>query len=170
MPMQYALATDLYLSVVRVSATMSLHVEAEAPQSSESYSLVLRASRDTNIVLSTGQRLADIDIHLTLSTKWRAAHELDRDLTIDDVGFLAHTEGDRGEPFVHGAVLLLNTAVVSSLLCAGTSGRVSLVLPAVPFEAKAEAPYIWEKNRPNMLRISNLEVTVLQGQSAQGAG
>jgi hypothetical protein len=149
---------------------MSLHVEADTPIASESFSLVLRASRDTNVVLSTGQRLADVDIHLTLSTKWRTAQALDRDLMIDDVGFLAHNEGERGAPFVHGGALLLNTTVVASLLCAGTTGKVRLVLPTVPFEKAKDAPYVWGRSRPNMLRISHLEVSVLGGEGMQSDG
>ena len=62
--MTYTLPTDLYLSVDRTSATASTYVEDEAPKSSESWSLVLRASPDTNIVLSGWQRLADVDIQI----------------------------------------------------------------------------------------------------------
>jgi hypothetical protein len=168
--MTHLLPTDLHLSVVRASATNSLHIEADTPQSSDSFFLVLRTSRETNVVLSTGQRLADVDIHLTLSTKWHTAQEIDRDLAFDDVGFLAHSEGERGEPFVHGRALLLNTTIVASLLSSGTTGKVRLVLPTVPFDDNAEAPYVWEKSRPNRLRISNLEVSVLRGEAAQSAG
>ena len=144
--MSYAFPSNLYFSVVRTSATMSLHFEADTPRLSESFSLVLRASQDTNVVLSTGQRLEDVDIHLMLSTKWRTAQELDQDLMIDDVGFLTHVEGERGEPFVHGVALLLNTTIVASLLCAGTKGKIKLVLPTVPFEERTDAPYIWGWN------------------------
>lgn len=160
--MTYAFPIDVNLSVVQVSATMSLHAEGAAPVSSEAYSFVLRASNDTNIVLSTGQRLADIDIHLTLSTKWRDAHALDRNLMSDDVGFLAHSEGERGEPFVHGAALLIDTTLVASLLHAGAHGKIKIVLPTVPFSDRADTPYVWGTNRRNMLRISHLEVSVLR--------
>ncbi|UVS60028.1 MULTISPECIES: hypothetical protein [Nitrosomonas] len=98
---------------------MSLHSESGNTISSESFSLVLRPAPDTNMVLSSGEQLGDIEIHLTLSTKWRTANELDRDLTDDDVGFLAHTQGERSEPFVHGAALLRDTTVVGALLSRG---------------------------------------------------
>jgi hypothetical protein len=163
--MTYTIPTDLYLSVIRTSATMSLHMEGGTLRSEESFSLVLRASQGTNVVLSSGEKLADVDVHLTLSTKCRIAQELDRDLLIDDIGFLAHTEGELGKPFVHGCALLTDTAVVASLLSAGTKGRVSLVSPSVPFEDSKDTPYVWGKNRPNMLRISHLHVSVLCGES-----
>jgi hypothetical protein len=168
--MTYALPTALYLSVLRVSANTSLHSDGGSLKSSESWSLVLRASPDTNVVLSTGQRLAAVDIHLTLSTKWRTAQELDRDLTPEDVGFLAHTEGERGEPFVHGGALLSSTAIVNALLGADTVGKVEIVLPTVPFEDKKNNPYVWGRNRPNMLRISHLEVSILRGEDTESDG
>ena len=167
--MTYVFPTGLNLSVIRVSATVSLHVEGDAPRSSESFSLVLRASRETNIVLSTGQRLADVDIHFTLSTEWRNAQELDRDLTTDDVGFLTHSEGERGEPFVHGAALLLNTTVVASLLRVGMKGKVNVVLPTVPFSDGTDTPYVWGRSRPNTLRISHLGVSVVRDEGAESA-
>ncbi len=159
--MTYTIPTDLYLSVIRTSATMSLHMEGGTLRSEESFSLILRAAKDTNVVLSTGEKLADVDVHLTLSTKYRIAQELDRDLLIDDIGFLAHTEGELGRPFVHGSALLTNTTVVASLLSANTKGKVRLVLPSVPFEDGKDTPYVWGKNRPNMLRISHLYISAL---------
>ena len=168
--MNLAFPTHLRLSVIQASATMSLHGEDGISKSSESFSLVLRATRDANIALSTGERLADVDVHLTLSTKWRTAQELDKDLTNEDVGFLAHTEGERGEPFVHGGALLSNTAVIAKLLSVGTDGTVTLVLPSVPITDKNDAPFEWGRNRPNMLRISHLEVSVLRGEGTQSDG
>ena len=168
--MTYVFPTDLHLSVVRISATVSLHVEGGAPHSLEAFSLVLRASRGTNIILSTGQRLADVDIHFTLSTKWRTAQDLDRDLKINDVGFLAHTEGEQGVPFVHGGALLLNTTVVASLLCSGTHGRMSLVLPTVPFEERMDVPHVWGTNRENMLRIDHLQLSTLCSEGTESDG
>ncbi|WP_232428915.1 hypothetical protein [Aromatoleum toluclasticum] len=121
-------------------------------------------------MLSTGQRLADVDIHLTLFTKYRNAQELDRDLKTDDVGFLAHTEGEYGAPFVHGAALLFNTTAVAALLSDGMCGKVRMGLPTVPFNDSKDAPYMWDKNRPNMLRISDLEISVFRGEGVQSAG
>lgn len=161
--------THLRMSVVQASATMSLHGEGGILKSSESYSLVLRATGAANIVLSTGERLADVDVHLTLSTKWRTAQDLDKDLTNEDIGFLAHTEGEQGEPFLHGCALLSNTTVISALL-SGTDGTVTLVLPTVPIADKKDEPFEWGRNRPNMLRISNLDVSILRGEGTQSAG
>lgn len=135
--MNLAFPTHLRLSIVQTSATMSLHGENGISKSSESFSLVLRTTSDENIALSTGERLSDLDVHLTLSTKWKTAQALDRDLIDDDVGFLAHIEGERGEPFIHGGALLSNTTVIAALLSAGTNGRVTLVLPSVPSTDKA---------------------------------
>ena len=168
--MTYVFPTDLHLSVTRISATVSLHVEGGALRSSESFSLVLRASRGTNIVLSTGQRLADVDIHFTLSTKWRTAQDVDRDLKSADVGFLAHTEGEQGVPFVHGGALLLNPTVVASFLCAGTHGKMILVLPTVPFEEGTDVPYVWGANRENMLRIDHLQLSALCSEGTESDG
>jgi hypothetical protein len=132
--------------------------------------LVLRAAPDTNIVLSTGQLLAAVDIHLSLSTKWRTAQELDPDLAPEDVGFLAHIEGERSEPFVHGSALLSGTKIVNALLGVGTVGKVKMVLPNVPFEDRKEHPYVWGRNRPRMLRIGHLEISVLGGKGAESDG
>ena len=162
--------TYLHLSVARASATMSLHSESGSAISSESFSLVLRAAPDTNVVLSSGEQLVDIEIHLTLSTRWRTANELDRDLTDDDVGFLAHTQGERGEPFIHGAALLRDTTVVGALLSRGTEGRVKLVLPSVPIKERTDAPFVWGTNRPNMLRISHLELSAFPIEGTQPKG
>lgn len=162
--MTYVYPTSLYLSVTRASAAMSLYVNADSPRCSESFSLVLRAAQDTNAVLSTGQRLADVDIYFTLSTKWKTVQELDKDLGIDDVGFLSHNEGDRGVPFVHGAALLLSTTVVASLFHVGTHGSMKLVLPTVPLDARSDTPYVWGTNRENMLRVSHLELSALRGE------
>lgn len=165
--MNIVFPTHLRLLVVQASATMSLLGEDGISRSSESFSLVLRATHDTNVALSTGERLSDVDVHLTLSTKWRTPQELDKDLTNEDVGFLAHTEGERGEPFVHGGALLSNTTVVAALLSAGTDGTVTLVLPTVPITNKKEAPFVWGRNRLNMLRINHLEVSVHRGEGVQ---
>jgi hypothetical protein len=136
---------------------MSLHGESGSTISSESFSLVLRcADRDTNVVLSSGEQLVDIEIHLTLSTKWRTANELDQDLTDGDVGFLVHSQRERGKPFIHGAALLRDTTVVGALLSRGAEGRVMLVLPSIPL---TDEPFVWGTSRPNMLRISRLELS-----------
>ena len=146
---------------------MSLHVSSSAPCASESFSLVLRASRETNIVLSTGQQLADVDVHFTLFTKWKTGPDLDQDLENDDVGFLAHIEGERGAPFVHGGALLLSKTVVAALLCVGTHGKVKATLPTVPFENRKDAPYIWGTNKSNMLRISHLEISATRSKATK---
>ena len=88
----------------------------------------------------------------------------------DDVGFLAHCEGEHGAPFVHGAALLFNSTVIGSLLYSGMRGKVRLGLPTVPFEDSKDAPYVWGRNRPNMLRISDLEVSVYKDEGAQSDG
>lgn len=162
-------STYLHLSVVQASATMSLYNEDGVSRSSESFALVLRAAHNTNLVLSTGERLPDVEIHLTLSTKWLTAQDLDRDLANDDVGFLVHTEDERGGPFVHGAALLPNATVVATLLSAGAEGRVTLALsPSVISGDRGDTPFVWGKNRPNALHISHLDVSVLQREGAQG--
>ncbi|WP_430231954.1 hypothetical protein [Nitrosomonas communis] len=149
---------------------MSLHSESGNTISSESFSLVLRLAPDTNMVLSSGEQLGDIEIHLTLSSKWRTANELDRDLTDDDVGFLAHTQGERSKPFVHGAALLRDTTVVGALLSRGAEGRVKLVLPSVPIKEITDTSFVWGTNRPNMLRISHLELSAFPIKETQCEG
>ena len=165
--MTHTLPTCLYLSVIRVSASASLHGEGGTLRSSESLSLVLRADSDTNIVLSTGQRLATVEIHLTLSKQWRTAQELDRDLTPDDVGFLVHNEGEHREPHVGGGALFLSsTAIANALLGVGTTGKVQFVLPSVPFSDKQTDPYVWGQGRPNKLRISHLDISISRDESS----
>ena len=165
--MSLAFSTHLNLSVVQASASMSHLSEDGILKSSESFFLVLRATRDTNIALSTGEVLADVDIHLTLSTKWRTAQEIDKDLTIEDVGFLAHTEDERGKPFVHGCALLSNTTVIAKLLSAGMDGTIKLLLSSVPISDRMGDPFVWGRHRPNMLRISYFEVSVLRREEKQ---
>lgn len=67
--MTLAFPTNLNLSVMRISASTSLRVDQDTLKSAESWFLVLRAEDNSRIVLSTGERLAEVDIHLTLSTK-----------------------------------------------------------------------------------------------------
>jgi hypothetical protein len=159
--MSTGLPTYLFLFVVGKSATSSTFAEGSTIRTEESVSLVLRASRDSNIVLLGGTSISDVDIHLTLSNKWSTGPQLDRDLTLDDVGFLAHNDGERGMPFVHGAVIVRSTAIVERLLSRDAKGRVQLVLPAVPFQSDAATPFVWGKGRSNMLRVSQVTVSIL---------
>nr|WP_315258974.1 hypothetical protein [uncultured Duganella sp.] len=161
--MNYVLRAQIFFSVVHVSATTSLHANEGRLLSSDSYSLVLRAAHDTNIVLCTGSKLSDIDIHFTFSTKWGFAKELDRDLESDDVGFLAHSGGGRDGSFVHGGALLLSSSVVASLLDDQLKGEIRLEVANLPFLAESDTPFVWEMNRRHMLRISHLEVSAIRG-------
>lgn len=155
------LSTDLLLTVTQVAAHMSVHSGNGEPTTSHSFSLVLRAIRNTNIALSSGVSLDDVDIHITLSTEWCTGPELDRDLSHNDVGYLAYTDGERDEPFIHGAAFLKNSKIVRLLLTSGVTGIVNIILPTVPFSESPDEPYVWGKNRQNVLRISHFAVSAI---------
>jgi hypothetical protein len=145
---------------------MSVNVEGGTTRCAESFALVLRSDSDTNIVLSTGESLSEVDVHLTLSTKWRTGPEIDEDLTDEDVGFLCHSEGEGNTPFVGGGALLLQTSILASLLAPGVSGTVKLTLPTVPFKQSNEPPYVWGHDRTHFLRVSHVEVSALRPEIA----
>ena len=165
--MTYIFPTTIYCTVVHVSAGMTAHAEGSTVRSSESFNLVLRADAGANIILCTSERLSEVDVHLTFSTRWRTGPEIDDDLTDRDVGFLSHSHGEGSTPFVGGGALLLQTSVLASLLIPGVTGTVKLVLPTVPFEQDNERPYVWKHDRPHMLRVSNVEVSAIRPDTAE---
>lgn len=161
-------STQLCLTVNRAAVRTSYYREDGTTKSLESFDLVLRAHGDTNIVLSSGELLADIEIHFTLSTKRQMPAELDRDLEDEDVGFLVHTEGERGEPLVHGAALLPDSGLAAALLPRAVDGTVTLILPAITPNAQTNTPFVWGKNRPHMLRIVRIDLSVGYARGGHG--
>lgn len=155
--MAFVFPTTLYLSVVGVSANVRFESKGGHVRSSTTYSLTLRADRETRIMLSTGQPLQEVDVHLTLSSKWgTAASGLDIDLGEDQVGYLVHT-GDDSSPHVGGAAVVDEVAILSSLLQPKTWGLVKLHLPSVPFDV-GSPPFVWQKARSHRLSIESIEV------------
>ncbi|MES9943407.1 MAG: hypothetical protein ABW080_00430 [Candidatus Thiodiazotropha sp.] len=157
--MEYIISSSVSFNVLDISASMEMHIEEKAVVHYEEYQLILRAIKSTNIVLDSGKHLSDVDINLTLSSKFKSSKEIDRELTEDDLGFLAHIEDSDGSPFVHGTAPLIDRTVLQNLFNKGTKGYVTIQLPTVPFEDDTTRPYVFKKNRPNMLRISGLSVS-----------
>jgi len=157
-------STLMPFTVISAAGTLSL-VGGEGVQlSSEKYSLVLRVSSSSDIVLSTGERLGDVDIHLLLSPMYKIAKEIDEDLTIEDIGFIVHVE-ESGVPFIHGTALLQDSTVVASLLSKGTRGS-GILFICEGNSKQFKPPFVWGKYRQNMLHIRSLEICVTQAKES----
>lgn len=130
------------------------------------YGLVLRA-REGKIRLTTGESLKNVDVHFTLSSRWRAPQELDRDLKPEDVGFLFHSppESPGGLPFIHGACIWPSEPLPEALFSGTTQGTVGLTLSSVPQVPDQEEPFTWSCFRPHMIRIASVWVSVARGRT-----
>ena len=149
---------------MRSTATLEVCAKRDGVVGYESIALVLRATSDANIRLVGGVPLASVDVHFTLSTRWRTPGELDRDLGPEDVGFLAHNLGPRNEPTVHGASVIVSSPIAAVVANCSTQSYLELSLPTVPFSDDPNAPYVWGLQRDHMLRVSRLELKVMSSE------
>jgi len=158
------ISSSASFNIIDISASMQLHIENEAVVPYEEYKLTLCATKNTNIVLDSGKHLSEVKVNFTLSSKFKAAQEIDRELTANDLGFLIHTQESNGIPSVHGLVPLFDRSVLQNLFVQNAKGYITIDLPTVPFEDDKSKPFIWGKNRQNVLRINGLSVSSLRNQ------
>lgn len=112
------------------------------------------------LILSTGEDVCDLDVHLYL-TNTRPA-EMNADLSSTEVGFLVNTRhiGNNELPFIHGSLAWLDSPLPIYLINPGLSQSIRLeFIPMQPENSK------WETNKQNRLQIINavIEMTSMVG-------
>lgn len=150
------------LSVLRASISSDVEMRDGLPSGTSSLNLVLLADRDTKIHLAGGEPLSATELHFTISSKWRTPTELDRDLTVDDVGFLSHTRESNGKSFVHGAAVWPNEPLPQYLLSENLSRNAQFIIKSLPTVLESAPPHSWGTNREHVLRLSSVRFSALQ--------
>ena len=156
--MTFSPPTTVRFTVLSAEAAAEIAAESGVVTSHETLSLVLRSSRDANMCLSSGLALCDIDVQVTLSSRWKAGVDLDRDLKPEDVGFLVHTAGENGESRVHGGAIIMPSALLAAIVADADDVRIDMVLASVPYSDDQLQPFVWGRNRGCMLPINRIEV------------
>lgn len=151
-------------SVVRASMSSEIEVHDGLPRAINCLNLVLLADRDTKIHLAGGAPLSEIEIHFSISSKWRAPADLDRDLTANDVGFICHTRESNGKAFVHGAAVWPNEPLPQYLLADNLSHNAQFTIASLPTILESDPPHSWGTNRENILHLSSVHFSALHGE------
>lgn len=152
-------------SVLHASILSEIEMRSGLPFVTSSLNLVLLADRDTKIQLVGGEHLSTIELHFSISSKWRSPKELNPDLTADDVGFLCHTRESNGNAFVHGsAVWPTNEPLPQFLLSDNLRRNVHFTIPSLSRVFESEPPYSWGTNREYGLRLSSICFSAMQGE------
>ncbi|WP_325331033.1 hypothetical protein [Sulfuricella sp.] len=151
-------------SVLRASMSSEIEVHGGLPCAINSLKLVLLADRDTRIHLSGGEPLSEIELHFSISSKWRTPAELDRDLTANDVGFLCHTRESNGKAFVHGAAVWSNESLPQYLLAENVSRIAQITISSLPTLLESCPPHSWGTSREHALHLSSVRFSALQGE------
>jgi hypothetical protein len=151
-------------SVVRASMSSDIEIRDGLPCSISSLNLVLVAERDTKIHLLGGEPLSAVELHFSISSKWRTPTELDRDLTANEVGFLCHTRESNGKAFVHGAAIWPNEPLPQYLLVEDLRRNAQLTIASLPTIVESAPPHSWGTNREHVLRLSSVRFSALQGE------
>ena len=149
-------------SVSRALMSSDIEVHDGPPCAITSLNLVLLADRETKIHLSGGEPLSEIELHFSISSKWRTPAELDRDLTANDVGFLCHTRESNGKAFVHGAAVWPNEFLPQYLLAENLNRKAQFTITSLPTLLESAPPHSWGTNREHVLRLSSVRFSALQ--------
>jgi len=150
--------------VLRASMSSDLEMRDGAPRLSHGLYLVLLAERDTKIQLSSGEPLSEIELHFSVSSKWRTTTELDSDLTAPDVGFLSHNKESNGKAFVHGAALWPDEPLPQYLLAEHLRRNARFSISSLSTLSDSSPPHSWATGREHFLRLSSLQFSVIQGE------
>jgi hypothetical protein len=160
MPMQ------LNFDVSRVVESMFVGTNGEKFSKYRDLSLVLRADHYAKICLTSGENINNFDIDFMISTKWNTGQELDGDLKEDEIGFLCHTK-EGGSPYIHGGAIWLLDSFPEGLGSPGMLSTISLTLSNVETIADYAPSFEWGLNRPNILRISSIKLSVVRSLTKQ---
>jgi hypothetical protein len=158
----------LSLDVVRAAESIYVGSDDGQLKTYRDLSLVLRADHYANIRLSSGEGINKFDIDFTISTRWKTGKELDEDLTEEDIGFLFHTENN-GKPRIHGGAIWPLGSFPEALGRPGTIGSVSILLSNVETIPEYAPPFEWGLNRPDILRINSIQLSVVRSTPQQEA-
>jgi hypothetical protein len=154
--------TDVSFLVLRASMSSELEMRDGISHSINSLNLVLVAITNTQIQLSSGQHLSEIELHFTVSNKWHTPIDLDRDLNLQDVGFLCCVIEPNGKIFVHGAAIWPDKQLPDYLLADGLVCNVQLTLGSFSASSELDSPYLWAAGRENILHISSIRFSAQQ--------
>ena len=151
-------------SILRASMSSDIEMHDGLPCATSSLNLVLLADRNTKIHLSGGEPLSEIEIHFSISSKWRTPAELDRDLTASDVGFLCHTRESNGKAFVHGAAVWPNEFLPQYLFAENLNRDAQFTIASLSTILESGPPHSWGTNREHVLRLSLVRFSASQGE------
>ncbi len=157
----------MHISFRILGASMSSELEVRDGQTLaySSLKLILLADSDTKIQLSSGEPLSDIEVNLTVSSRWHTPTELDKDLTSYDVGFLCHTRESNGKAFVHGALLWPDEPLPQYLLSENMNRRAQLVISSLPTLFDPSPAHSWGESRKHFLHVSSANFSSAQIES-----
>lgn len=150
--------------VLRASMSCDLEMRDGAPCLNHGLHLILLAERNTRIQLSSGESLSEVELHFSVSTKWRTTTELDAGLTAHDVGFLSHNQVSNGKAFVHGAALWPNEQLPQYLLAEQLKRNAHFSIASLPTLSDSSPPHSWATGREHFLRLSSVQFSVCQGE------
>jgi len=161
-----AIQFPMHVSFSVVNASMSSDVEMHdgRPCAISSLDLILLANHEAKIQLAGGERLSEVEIHFSLSSKWRTPEELDSDLAANDVGFLCYTRELNGQAFVHGAAVWPNEPLPQYLLAASLTRNAEFTIASLSTILPSDPPHSWETNRGHALRLSSVRFSAWQRQ------
>lgn len=146
--------------VVRASMTDTLHNCDGNFEIEKKFNLVLRAEQQTPILLSSGEPLSEVDVHLSLSTRWRNPDDLD--LSADDAGFLTYSDSGYGGEHIGGALIWPIETFPKALLANGVTGLVSLSLSTVPTIIDGCEPFVWNSGKLRRLKIASASISTVR--------
>lgn len=153
------------LAVIRAAESVYLGSDEGQLKTHRDLHLVLRADSYANICLISGERINKFDIDFTISTRWKNGKELDQDLDPDDIGFFCHTEDKDGKPAIHGGAIWLFNSFPEALADPKAVSNVSVLLANVQTIPEYALPFQWGLNRPNILLIKSIEISVARNQA-----
>lgn len=146
--------------VVRASMTDTLHNCDENFEIEQKFNFVLRAEQQTLILLSSGESLSEVDVHLSLSTRWRKPDDLD--LSADDAGFLTYCDNGYGGKHIGGALIWPIEIFPKALLANGATGLVSLSLSTIPTIIGGCEPFVWNSGKLGRLKIASASISTVR--------
>jgi len=146
-------------TVLSVGISDEVSVSNDRPVARRRLFMVLRARRDIEVRLSSGESLNAVDAHLSLITGLASPSELAPELKSEDLGFLLHSTTGSQPPFIHGAVACSTENLPYHLLTPGLRTNVLLTISSLPQLLDYEEPHIWHPGRNSMLRISAYSIS-----------
>lgn len=145
--------------VMHVSMTDTLQHSDGNFEVEQKFNLVLRAEKRTKILLSSGEPLSEVDVHLTLSTRWKKPDDLE--MSAADAGYLSYSDGGYGE-HVGGALAWPIDTFPITLLANGAKGLVSLSFSTVPTIIDGSEPFVWNSGKLGCLKIASASISTVR--------